>query len=428
MYQKTTLENGIRIVTETNPAVRSVAIGILIDAGPRDEIPEQRGLAHLVEHAMFQGTSSRDAKQIAHFMDVGGGNMGAFTGRDYTCYFATVLDDYRTYALDLLGDILLNAIFPAEVLEKEKAAILRELDADLDTPYKRVNMLLKASIWPDHPLGYPILGYPETIRNLTREDVIYFAHKHYLPDRMIVAAAGNLEHQDFVAQVRDAFWRLQGKSGLLVSTPPTYQSGVTIEHTPVSQAYFALGMRAYPYAHPDRYALHILSNILGGGISSRLYQGMREKQGLVYNIGSEYQAYRDGGILVVGGSTAPECLKEVLTLTLREIWQLITGEKPVNDEELWKAKMHIRGQHLIASESTNTCMSRLATQELYFGRRISTEEVLTQIESVDGGMLQRVANDILDEAFGQAMIAAVGPEATEHYCASSISELLAGFR
>ena len=190
LYQKTTLENGIRVVTETIAGLRSVAIGILVDACPRDELPEKAGLAHLVEHLLFQGTSSRDENQIANLMDVGGGNFGGFTTRDYTCYFATVLDDYRTYAIDLLGDILLNSIFPPKNIEREKTIILREIDRVRDTPYEWVHMLLKSAVWPDHPLGRAITGDSTTVQELSREDVIYFVHNNYLPNRMIIAAAG----------------------------------------------------------------------------------------------------------------------------------------------------------------------------------------------------------------------------------------------
>jgi predicted Zn-dependent peptidase len=427
LYRKTTLENGIRVVTETMPEVRSVTIGIIINASPRDEMPQKWGLAHLIEHAIFQGTSNRDARQIAHLMDVGGGNIGAFTTRDYTCYFASVVDDYRTYALDLLGDILLNSIFPADNLEREKEVILHEIDASRDRPYERAHMLLKAAVWSDHPLGRPIIGVPETVRSLTREDVIYFVHEHYLPNRMIVAAVGNVEHQDFVAQVRDAFWRMQGMGKPVVHDPPAYQAGAKVEHAPVSQAYFSIGMQVYPYAHPNRYALHILNNILGGGISSRLYRRIREERGLVYNIGSEYHAYRDGGLFVIEGSTAPEYLDQVLALTLIELGQLITGDKPADEDELWKAKMQIRGQHLLAAESTNTRMSRLATQEFYFGRHIPTHEILTQIEMVDDQTLKRLTNEVLIKAFKQLAIAVVGPGLTEDYSFPSINELLAGF-
>jgi len=416
MYHKTTLENGIRVVTERMTEVRSIAMGILIGASPQDETIQKSGLAHLTEHLMFQGTSSRDATQIARLMDVGGGHMGAFTARDYSCYYATVLDEYHTYALDLLGDILLNSTFPAASLEKEKESILREIAVGHDVPAERAHTLLKSFVWSDHPLGRPIAGHPDTVRALTREDAIYFVHEHYVPDRVIIAAAGNVNHRDFVAQVRDAFWRMLGQSRPSANIRPAQKAGVIMEHMPASQAYFSLGIRAYPYAHPDRYGLHILNNVLGGGISSRLFRRIREERGLVYHIGSEYHAYRDDGMWVIEGSTAPECLVTVLRLTLVELRKLLTMEEPVDDEELWKSKMQIRGQHVLAAEQSDTRMSRLATQEFYFGQHIPSDEILSHVEKVDGQTLERLAQDVLVHALHQAAIAIVGPE---HPSASS---------
>ncbi len=424
---KTTLENGIRVVTETMPEARSIALACLVDAGPQDEGPAQFGLAHLVEHCVFHGTSSRNATQIAQVMDLAGGSIGAFTARDYTCYYATVLDEYRTYALDLLGDILLNSIFPPDRLEREKNMILREIEARIDAPDQRVDELLKSFAWPDHPLGRSITGSPDTVQSLTRADVVYFVHEHYLPGRLVFAAAGHVEHEDFVAQVRDAFWRMLGESPSRISAPPCHQSGVVIGHAPVSQAYFALGIQALPYAHPDRYALHVLNSLLGGGISSRLYRRIREQRGLVYTISSEYHAYRDNGMLVVSGSTAPEHLISVLGLTLVELWELFTGSEPADDEELWRAKTQIRGQHLIAGENTHTRMSRLTTQELYFGRYLATEEVLSSVEAVDNTVLQRIAHEALLDALSRVTIAVVGPESPEHYGLASIHEMLKTF-
>ena len=428
MYQKSTLENGIRVVTDTMSGHRSISMGILIDAGPFDEAPEQSGLAHLVEHAVFCGTSSRNATQIARLMDEAGGHLGAFTARDFTCYSATVLDHYFTYALDLLGDILLNSIFPPESLEREKTAILREIESAGDMPSQRAHDLLKGFAWPDHPLGRSIAGRPETVKRMTRADVIYYVHEHYSPDRIIVAAAGNVDHEDFVAQVQDAFWRMMGKSLPVAKAAPLFQPGVVLENIPVSQVYFSLGIRACPYADPGRYGMHVLNNILGGGISSRLFRRVRESQGLVYHICSEYHAYREDGMLVVEGCTAPENILQVLESVLDELWKLISAREPVNEEELWKAKMHIRGQHLISGENTHTCMNRLASQELYFGRHIPDKDILAQIDEIQTQKLQFLADEILQEGFSQTAVAVVGPQAPEQYQFTSIKNLFENFQ
>jgi predicted Zn-dependent peptidase len=406
--------------------VRSVSIGILFDVGPRDDPAEKMGLAHLTEHMMFAGTSNRDAAQIARLMDEGGGSIGAFTARDYTCYFSTVLDEYSTYAMDLLGDLLLNSIVPPENLEKEKQAVLREMEMAGDVPYQRAHEMLKSFTWPDHPLGNPIIGRPDTVTAINRDDVIYFMHQHYLPNRMIIAAAGNVAHLDFVALARDAFWRLLGESIPQPLPIPDQSMGVKIDYRPVSQTYFCLGLQAPSYAHLDRYAVHLFNNVLGGGSSSRLFRKLRDEHGLVYSISSEYHAYLDDGLIVIEGSTAPQYLEEVLGLILEETKNLLNGSQPVDEEELRKAKMQIRGSHLIGSERTDTQMSRLATQEFYFGRHIPTEEIVKQIELIDLENLNGLFRTLLLESFQQTKIALVGPEEGQHYSAQSIQQLLAG--
>jgi predicted Zn-dependent peptidase len=427
-YRRSTLENGIRVVTEAMPAVRSLTLGILVQAGPRDERPEQSGLAHLTEHLLFQGTSTRDAHQIARFMDLAGGQFGGFTTRDYTCYAASVLDEHYPYALDLLGDLFLNATFPAESVEREKAAILCEMEASRDAPAERVHDCLKQAVWPDHALGRPLTGRPDTVRRLTREDVIYFFHKHYVPDQIIIAAAGRVDHDDFVAQAQDSFWRMLGQADPAPAAAPAHRAGVVLEHAPVSQAYFALGVPACPYAHPQRYGLHVLNSLLGGGVSSRLVCRLREERGLVYHIASDYLAYRDAGLLVVEGSTAPENLTAVLSLTLAELGRLAAGDEPVSEDELWRAGMHMRRQHLLAGEVTATRLSRLGTQELYFGRYLPAAEILAAIEAVDRPALERLAAEVLLPALPQATIAVVGPEAPDHYGPAALGALLGRHR
>ncbi|MDH3349132.1 MAG: insulinase family protein [Desulfobulbaceae bacterium] len=426
MLKKTTLENGIRIITERMESVRSIAFGILVNAGPRDEAAEQCGIAHLAEHMLFQGTSSRSASQIAKLMGAAGDTMGAFTTRDYTCYYATVLDDYFPYALDLLGDIFLNSIFPTDSLVSEKDAILNEIRAERDSPEHRVHSLLKATVWPDHNLGSSITGPPEVVKRLTREDLIYFTHEHYRADNLIISAAGHLDHDDVVAQVRDGFWRLSGEGVCTPVREAKFNSEVRVEYSPVSQAYFSIGLPAYPYVHENRYTLHLLNNILGGGMSSRFYRHIREEKGLVYHIGSQYHAYLEGGLLIIEGSTLPEYLMRVLSTVLLELYLLATREKPLNEDELWRAKMHIRGQHLISSEDTNTRMSRLATQELYFGRQISPDEILKEIEGVGLGLIQETAEELLDNFVKNITVAVVGPESPGQYSEEAIKEMLAG--
>ena len=423
-YQKTTLENGLRVVTEQIPGMRSVSIGFLIEAGSIDDEAEKSGLAHLTEHMLFQGTSSRSGRDIARQMDLGGGLIGGFTTRDYTCYTATVLDDYYTYILDLFGDLLLNSTFPSESLSREKEAILNEIAASYDDPRERLHERLVGHVWPGKPLGRSITGQPATVKTLNRDDLIYFVHTYYLPDRIIVAAAGNVDHVDFVAQVRDGFWRMLGDGLPHCSTPRSFNPGVAIEYHPVSQVYFAIGFQGVTYADPQRYCQYTLNSLLGGGISSRLYRRVREERGLVYDIGSEIFPYRDDGLFVVEGSTMPEYLMAVLSITLNEVRKLALGEEPIDEEELWKTKMHLRGRHMVATESSHTVMSRLATQESYFQRYLSSEEVLAEIDRIDVATITEFCCSNLKHSLEHPAIAIVGPEMQHHYNTGSVKELL----
>lgn len=426
MYFKSKLENGLRVITKSMPGVRSIAIAVLVDTGIADEPEEKNGLAHLVEHLLFRGTSNRSAIQIAQFMDEAGGQMGGFITRDYTCFTATVLDDFRTFAIELFGDIFLNSLFLQKDIEREKRTLLQEIETALDAPDQRTDQHLKAHVWKEHYLGKSIAGYPKMVAGLTREDVIDFFHSNYLADRIIIAAAGHVEHKDFVAQVQDAFWRMKGKSPSRDCPDPEFNPGIVVEYQPVSQVYFSIGIRAFAYAHPQRYNVHVANKIMGGGISSRLFRRIREERGLVFDISSEYHAYQDDGLIVVEASTSPENFRDVMALTLDEINKMFSGNGPVDDDELWKAKMQIRGQHIISSESSYTQMSRLATQELYLAEHITSERILRSIDDVNKQTVENVL-DLLRPTLTNTAIAVVGPNAPDHYSKSMLDSLWNGF-
>ncbi|MCE9563680.1 MAG: insulinase family protein [Planctomycetes bacterium] len=409
-------------MTHTIPGLRSCAIGALLDVGPRDEPIEMAGLAHLTEHLMFEGTSNRDGLAIARLIDSLGGQVGGFITRDYTCYAATVLDEYAPYVLDLFGDLLLNSTFPEECVAAQRGAIGRELATLADQPDRLVNDCLKSLVWPDHPLGRPVAGQPDTVSKLTREDVIYFTHRTYLPDRLIVAAAGGVDHDDFVAQVRDGFWRMIGQAGPRQCPRPQYRGGVVVKTHPVNQAYFALAIPAPVYASPDRYGWHLLTTILGGGISSRLFRDVRETRGLAFHIAAEYQAYADAGLLVIEGATAPEDLMKVVSLSWDSLCALASGTDPITTEELWRAKMQLRGQHLLGGQDASTLFSRLVTQELYFGHAIPTETLQREIESVDVDSLAGLAGR-LNQALRFPALVVVAPE-TPHITRETLQDLL----
>lgn len=427
-YNRTVLENGVRVVTESISSVRSISIGVLVGCGSVQETPAQAGLSHLCEHLLFQGTSGRDALQIARQIDSAGGMVGAFTTRDYTCYHGSILDDYCYHALDLLGDVLLNSTFPERSLEREKHAILSEMARGQDVPEQRVDELVKGAAWAGHGLGRAIAGDAAAIARHTREDVIYFFHEHYTPQRIIIAAAGNLDHDDFVAQTRDSFWRLLGENLPAAVQAPEFHGGITLSEADFGQAYFALAIPAPPYADPMRYGVHLLNRVLGDGISSRLFRVLREERGLVYEIRSEYHAYRDAGMLTVEGSTAVECLPEVIEQVLATVGNLFRWTEPVDSEELWRAKTQIRSQHLVGSEDVHTRMCRLSTQELYFGGFLDARRVLADIDAVDLAALRGVASDYFAGEMRRAHLVVAGPVAGHAELRERLNGLMDGLR
>jgi predicted Zn-dependent peptidase len=408
--QRTTLENGLRIVTERVPETHVASIGVLIECGSRDESAEESGLAHLCEHLLFQGTSSRSALQIARQMDFAGGQIGAFTTRDYTCLNAVVLADHVYYALDLIGDVLLNSTFPEEALAREKSVVARELSGGSDVPSVRVVDLLKRNSWPHHSLGRPIGGTAETVSRHSREDVIYFFHRNYTPNRIIIAAAGNIKHDDFVTDCRDAFWRLMGDSERPPLVEPAFKQGVSLSQIASAQTYFAIGIPAPAYTHGERVATHLLTGLLGTGFSSRLFRRLREDTGLVFDVHADYHAYAEAGMIVIEGATQPDTVEQAVDAALETWNRLSAGEEPVGDEELIGAKNRLRSQHLIASGDVYTRMSRLATQELYFGRPLEDGEIQDKIASATVESVQREAERMCGSQRQQPVhVAVAGP-------------------
>jgi predicted Zn-dependent peptidase len=419
-YAKTVLENGVRVITESVPGMRSLALGIGIAVGSAWESDAEAGLSHLVEHLVFAGTSNRTAEQIAQALDLTGGEIGAFTGRDYTCYYSAVLDEHAPYALDLFGDLLLNPTFPEPAVAREVSTIGCELASRGDLPADLATDALKELVWAGHPLGRPIAGTAERLQKRDREDAIYFFHRHYTPDRFVVTAAGGVDHADFVAQARDAFWRLLGETTVAPPTPAAYCPAVRLIHQPVAQAYFALGLPAPAYADRQRYELFLLNDLLAGSASARLPHRLREELGWVYQIGSEYQAYRAGGLLVVSGSTTPEHLMPVLVEIGRQMEALASGQTPASEDEVWRTQTRLRRQHLLGGADMSTRMSRLLTQEMYFGRQLPEAEIVQALAALSVEQVQTVAQTRLAEMLAQPALVVVAPEAPSFYNIDSL--------
>lgn len=402
---KTVLPNGVRILSEWVPYVDSVSVGIWVKVGSRDENRNQRGISHFVEHMLFKGTKNRTARQIADEMDRLGGHLNAFTDKEFTCYYAKVLSEHRLKALDILFDMVLNSLFDPREIEREKSVVVEEIKRHNDTPEEAVHDLMVQTLWKNHPLGNPVVGSASVISKLTREDIVKYVDTFYTPDALLVSAAGNVEHRELVDAVVSAFGNLKGKRKGRPDRPAIPTPSEKYLDKATEQVHFCLGTRGYGQSNKEKYALATIDAVLGGGMSSRLFQEIRENRGLVYAIGSYSAAYEETGLFAVYGGTSIENLQTVLELIYRECEDI--GKNSVTDEELSRAKNQIRGALVLGQESMSNRMSRLAKSELYFGRVVCVDEIIANINEVTRDSVAAVASELFDGS--KFALAAIGP-------------------
>ena len=394
-YRKSVLPNGIRIVTERMPHVRSAAVGVWVETGSRHEPPERGGMSHLIEHLVFKGTANRTAEAIARAMDSVGGQMDAFTTKEYTCFYVQVLDEHLPLAVDLLTDILLHPLFDAEELEREKSVVLQEIKMVEDTPDDLIHDLFAAHVWDGHPLGRPILGRREAVQAYDRDVVHRHFEEHYVPPRIIIAVAGNVTHDRVVDLFGAGFNGFARPGGGRDTPAPPMRPGVNIVPKDLEQVHLVMGFPGLPHAAPERYALFLLNDIVGGSMSSRLFQEVRERQGLVYSIHSGVQAFSDTGTLYIYAATDAPNFARVLKSILKEIRGL--KKDGVSVEDLARAKDHLKGSLMLSLESTSSRMNRLAKHEMHFGSFLTLDEMLRAIEAVKHEEVQALVSQILDE-------------------------------
>lgn len=393
--RRTTLSNGLLVLTERMPHLRSVSMGVWIDAGSRDETPETNGISHFIEHMVFKGSTTRSAAQFAREVDSIGGNLDAFTGKETVCFSIKVLDEKVPTGLDLLSDLVLHPTFAPEDIVREQGVILEEIKMDEDNPDYLVHELFTQNFWPGDALGRPILGTVATVSSFNQSVVLEEYARRFTPANMIFAAAGNLEHERFVAEVAQAFGNLDASSAdRLHRTPaPSTQPHVTLrKKKSLEQTQFCLAVPSLPVSHPDRYAVYLLNSILGGGMSSRLFQSIREDRGLAYSIYSETNPFRDTGSLAVYAGCAPEKAREVLDLTLAEFARM--KNDPVSSDEIKRAKDQIKSNMVLGLESASSRMNSLARQQMYHGRFFTADEITAEVDRVEGTDLQRLANQL----------------------------------
>jgi predicted Zn-dependent peptidase len=392
---KETLPNGITLLSERMPHVRSVALGIWLRRGSRHEPVSLNGASHFIEHLVFKGTENRSAREIALAVDSIGGQMDAFTSKEYTCFYAKVLDDNLGEAIDLLADIVLRPAFAADELERERQVIVEEIRMVEDAPEELIYDLFSTHFYPGHALGRPIQGTEDTVKSLSRSRLLRYFRTVYVPENLMIVAAGNLSHRALSSQVRKAFGRMTRGPSRTTRTPKPRPRGGVVSRMKreLEQLHLLLGVPAFPEGYERRYPLFVLNALLGGTMSSRLFQKVREERGLAYSVYSAVNAFRDAGILMIYAGTSPDKADEVLDLVAGELREL--RESGPTDREVEVAKEHLKGSLMLSLESTSSRMSNLARQYIYHGRTFPMSETLRRLERVTRADVHRAARDVL---------------------------------
>jgi len=393
--QRATLPNGIRVITEAMPHVRSVSVGIWIGTGAREETLQETGISHFIEHMVFKGTKNRSAEQIARSVDSIGGGLDAFTSKELVSYNVKVLDEHLPEAFDVVADLVRNPLFQKEDIEKEKGVILEELKMEVDNPEYLIHEIFASNFWKGHPLGRPILGTKKTIRTFDRDKIERYYRQFYTPSNILITAAGSLKHRNLVDLAEKHFEDLKKRRPVKLDEKPHPHAPLIFRNKDsLEQVHVYLGVPSIAMSHESRFACYILNAILGGGMSSRLFQNIREKQGLAYTVYSELTMYRDAGCMLIYAGTSQRSAGKVVESVVQEL-RTLTDHK-VTDDELRRAKDHLKGSYVLGLESTSSRMGNLVRQELYFKRFFSLDEMLERIERVTADEVQKLAQQFFD--------------------------------
>jgi predicted Zn-dependent peptidase len=390
--EKEVLPNGLVVITEPMAHVRSVSVGIWLRSGSRREPAQLNGISHFIEHMVFKGTARRTAEEIAREVDSVGGMLDAFTAKEMVCFNTRVLDEHLPKAFDVLADMVLEPKFAQDDIAREQSVILEEIRMTQDNPEDLVHELFTQNFWTPHALGKPILGTPETVSALTRSSLQEWFRRWYAPNHLVITAAGHLSHAQLVQLVAERFAKLSPSDHGTADSVPRPTAHITLrKKQELEQVHICVGVPALPLTDDRRFAVSILNNVLGGGMSSRLFQNIRERQGLAYAIFSEMNSYRDAGMLSVYAGTSIETAGQVIRSILEEFRRL--KEEPLGEEELRRAKDHLKGATLLALEGSSSRMNSLARYHLYFNRHFTTEELIEMLERVRADEVQQIARE-----------------------------------
>jgi len=400
--RKSVLPNGIRVLTEAVPQFTSATLGLWVENGSAYEPPELNGISHFLEHIFFKGTERRTAKDIAESIDAVGGILNAFTGKEYTCYYAKVLREDLPLALDVLSDLFLNSTFAEEEIERERGVILSEISESEDTPDDHIHVVFDRAFWPGHPLSLPITGTAQTVSAMRREHFVQFMRERYRPDRVIICAAGAVDHDWLVDQIGQAFAGLEGTTPRVNLAQAEAKPSLSLIERELEQVQMVLGVPGLSNVDDRRYAAYVMNTALGGGMSSRLFQEVREKRGKAYTISSFLASFHHTGYLAVNAGLGAESVVEVIEVVRDELQKL--ARSGLEAGELARAKSQIKGTILLSLESSESRMSRIAKNEMYFGRNIEPAAVAEAITNVSHDDVVGVARELFSDRMGVALL------------------------
>ncbi|MBU5677469.1 insulinase family protein [Alkaliphilus sp. MSJ-5] len=398
MYKRYTLENGLRVVTEYIPFVKSVSIGVWIEAGSKHENTINNGISHFIEHMVFKGTDKRTAKDIADIIDSVGGQINAFTSKECTCYYTKVLDSHYDLAIDLLSDMLFNSKFDPIEIEKERSVILEEINMYEDSPEDLVHDILSQTLFKNNSLGMPILGTEDTLHNIDREMILQYMDEYYVSNNAVLSIAGNFDEKKLLETINDKFSTWSNNNNLNKAYETiNYNFEVVSKYKEIEQTHLCIGFKGAELDSNDVYPLLILNNVLGGSMSSKLFQSVREERGLAYSIYSYPSIYKNGGSLVIYAGTNPNQVEEVTKIIYNEIKDIISNS--LSEDEINKSKEQLKGNYILGLESTSSRMTSIGKSELLRNRIYSQKEIIDKIDSVNSADIQRVIQRIfkLDE-------------------------------
>ena len=401
MIEKHTLDNGVRVIIEKIPTVRSVALGIWVGTGSRYETPENNGISHFIEHMLFKGTETRSAKEIAESFDHIGGHVNAFTSKEYTCYYARVLDEHSPLALEILADMFFHSVFDEAELKKERNVVIEEIKMYDDTPDDLVHDLIARASYQNHPLGYSILGTEEVLGKLTREKILSYIDQRYTPQNVVITAAGNVSEQllDEIKAYFSPFKRMDHPDNI---TPALFHPEVRLKKKETEQAHLCLSFPGLEIGNKEMYSLILMNNILGGSMSSRLFQEVREERGLAYSVFSYHSSFQDSGMFTVYAGTTPKQLEEVYSVIMDTL--SVIQAKGITKEELSKGKEQLKGSLMLSLESTNSRMSRLGKNELLLGKHLDLDQILQRVNEVTLESVQKVITNVFNHPMATALV------------------------